>query len=160
LVIAINWNLELESHPLRAWGHTHRSMYTWKYTCMVYTRKISPYPKIYALMPLMKNVDLELTDQDFQIVVTKPEDFFDAEMEVATTHLDLIENGLERALEFQVARVMTRNRPNPNTTHPKILLDNQMIDEKAVGLVDKMLDCRERLLNIKSRKKTVVQRMA
>ena len=106
------------------------------------------------------DIDLDLTNPDHQLViVTKPEDFFDAELEVATTHMDVIENGLERLGEYQVARVMTRNRPNPNTTHPKILIDQQIIDEKAMQLVERFLDARERLAGLKT-KRTRVQKLA
>lgn len=106
------------------------------------------------------NIDLELTNEEFQIVVTKPEDFFDAELEVATVHIDILENAGERLAEYQAARVLTRKRPNPSCTHPKELIDNQMIDEKALAILERVLDYRERLAGLKSRKKTVVQRMA
>lgn len=105
------------------------------------------------------DIDLELTDQDFQIIISKPEDFFDAELEVATVGLDIIENSLEASLEYQM-RVLARRQANPNTTHPKILLDQQMITEKAVALTERMLDCRERLAGLKNKKQKVVQKMA
>jgi len=105
------------------------------------------------------DIDLDLTHPDSQLViVTKPEDFFDAELEVATVHLDVIENSLEASLEYQM-RILSRKQPNPNVTHPKILLDNQMITEKAVALTERMLDCRERLAGLKT-KKAKVQKLA
>jgi hypothetical protein len=106
------------------------------------------------------DIDLELTDQDFQIVISKPEDFFDAELEVATVHLDVIENGLNRTLEHQVARIMTRKRCNPSTTHPKILIDEQIIDEKALVIAEKVTTLLERVAGIRGKKTKVVQKMA
>lgn len=111
-------------------------------------------------MPIMKDIDLELTDQDFQIIISRPEDFFDAELEVATVHIDILENAGERLAEYQAARVLTRNRPNPNCTHPKILLDQQVIDEKALAILERVLDYRERLAGLKARRTKTVQRMA
>lgn len=105
------------------------------------------------------DIDPDLTNPEHQLVIVgRPEDFIDAELEVATVGLDIIENSLERALEYQM-RVLVRQRPNPNTAHPKILLDGQTIDQQAMALVDKMLDSRERILGIKG-KRAKVTRMA
>lgn len=105
------------------------------------------------------NIDLELTNEEFQIVVTKPEDFFDAELEVATVGLDVMENSVETLLE-QEMRIMCRRRPNPNCAHPKELIDHQIIDEKAISNMERLLDCRERLAGLKGAKKVKIQRMA
>lgn len=98
------------------------------------------------------DLDLELTDPSHQLVIiSRPDDFMDADLEVATVGLDIIENSVEAALEYQM-RILARKRSNPNSTHPKILLDGQAIDRDAMALVDKMLDARERIAGLKGRR--------
>lgn len=93
-------------------------------------------------------INQEMDEKTSLVVIGRPEDFIDADLEVAVANLDVVENASERALE-KMSFIM--NRPmDPNMTR-KEMMEEAILTKQAQDVWFRCLEARAIIAGLKTK---------